>query len=102
ITAALKSADYLILLESPEASKSPWVLSELDIWCNELGRSDKIIVVLTSGHIDIDNLKKEINWENTDALPVFLKSHLPVLPLFVDLSWAVDKDRRTLSNDNYK
>ena len=102
IKSALKNADYLILLASPEAAISPWVISELEIWCNELKRADKIIVVLTSGSIHIDGIKKEIDWEKTDALPHLLKGHLPVLPLFVDLSWATEKKSRVLSNGKYK
>lgn len=99
---ALSESEFLILLASPEAAESPWVREELHIWCNELKRSDRIIVILTSGTIDVDDDEKKINWKKTDALPKILKEHLPALPLFVDLSWAEHKSDRDLSKENYK
>ncbi|WP_074406157.1 TIR domain-containing protein [Aquimarina megaterium] len=102
IKKALKESEYLILLASKEASESPWVLEELKIWCEELQRSDKIIIIQTSGNIAIDDDTKKINWDETNALPIYLKEFLPELPLFVDLSWLESKDYKRLSNIRYK
>jgi WD40 repeat protein len=102
IEAALKASGYLILLASPEAAISKWVESELSIWCVELGRAGKLIIVQTAGVITVDASDKKIDWQQTDALPVILKDHLPSLPLFVDLSWVANKADRRLDNNAYR
>jgi len=102
IREALTDSEYLILLASPEAARSPWVISELKFWCGELGRADRLIIILTAGTIEVDSGAQKIIWKQTNALPPFLESVLPALPLFVDLSWASRKEERTLSNTKYK
>src|SRR5215218_5030293 len=76
---ALVESRNLILLASPEAAASTWVRDELRIWCEELGRSDSIIIVLTSGTIAVDAVSRSIDWNRTDALPESLRDHLPAL-----------------------
>ena len=98
ILQALTDSTHLILLASPEAAASPWVQEELTIWCKELRRADQLIIVLTEGNIAVDDDQKRIRWEDTNAIPGFLASYLPKLPLFVDLSWATRVSDRKLSN----
>jgi WD40 repeat protein len=92
IRSALTDSDFLIVLASPEAAASPWVNDELAIWCGELRRADKLIVVLTAGTIGVEPATKRIDWSRTDALPTVLKAHLETVPLYVDMTGARDED----------
>ncbi len=92
VNEALADSDYLILLASPEAAHSPWVLSELNIWCETHNRTDKIIIVHTEGNIETDSHRKCIVWENTDALPHYLRDRISDDPLIIDAT-ALMSDR---------
>ena len=102
IREALTNTKYLVLLASPDAAQSRWVQDELDMWCREFKRTEQLIIVLTAGTIDIDTHTKQINWANTNALPQQLKEHLHTVPLYIDLSWAKEKEQRSLGNNAYK
>lgn len=88
IRRALLDSRFLILLASPGAAGSRWVQEELQYWCVELGRIDRLIIVLTSGTIAYDECLQRIDWSRTDALPALLETYLSAIPLFVDLTWT--------------
>jgi WD40 repeat protein len=102
IREALVKSEFLILLASPAAAKSPWVRQEIEIWCGELKRTERLIIVLTSGKIAIAESGSEIDWANTDALPKELRQYLRGFPLWNDLSGTVTSEARVLSNPLYK
>ncbi len=83
IADGLKKSEYLILLASKEATDSTWVRDELWKWCAQLGRADRLIVVLTGGSITVRG--KRIDWDETNALPRELSAFLVDLRLHVDL-----------------
>ena len=86
---ALERSEWFILLASPEASCSPWVQDELRIWCEELGRSDKLIIVLVAGVICEHHDNHSFDWASTDALPEMLSNHVS-LPFWVDMRRIVE------------
>lgn len=97
---ALLQSKFLVLLASPEAANSPWVEDEIKIWCGELQRTDRLIIILTQGNISVRD--QQIDWGRTDALPPNLQHYLKKLPLWVDLSKAREPPQRDLSNPAYK
>lgn len=80
----LWDSEFLVLLASPDAACSVWVQDELVQWCGILGRTDRLIIVLTAGAIEVDRLSKNILWEQTDALPELLSNFMARVPLYVD------------------
>lgn len=54
----LEKSQYLIVICSPEATKSPWVGKEIEYFV-EMGRSDKIIPFVVSGEPYSDDPEKE-------------------------------------------
>jgi hypothetical protein len=89
---ALHRSEYLIYLASKKAAASEWVQDEIKIWCEDLKRTDKLIVVLIEDDIVFDVGKKKIDWDKTNALPTILKDHITSIPVYVDLKW-VEKDQ---------
>ena len=102
IDTALRSSEYLILLASPEAAASPWVRKELELWCGTLGRASRLLVVLTSGRIAVDENDATIDWSETDALPDLLQRHMAGLPVWADATAVVEADHRRLENPAYQ
>ena len=86
ITDALDASEYLLLLASPDAARSPWVHAELQHWCGDLKRTKELIVILLEGRIVIDPLTKQIDWPQTDALPPVLSEYLPAVPYYLDFT----------------
>ncbi|SER52343.1 TIR domain-containing protein [Azotobacter beijerinckii] len=103
IKAALRDSEFLILLASRDAAESRWVKEELRIWCEELRRSDKLIVVLTKDVIAIDPESKRVDWDHTDALPRdVLETHLKYVPLYLDLTWVTHESDLDLQTPRFK
>ncbi len=92
IRAALAGAEYLILIASPDAARSAWVADELQQWCANLNRAERLIIVLTVGEISVDEGSRRIRWSETTALPALLSEHLTSLPLWLDLRGMAEKD----------
>ncbi len=102
IRAGLEQSEFLVLLASPEAAASPWVKDELNIWFEELGRSeDTLIIVLLEGQINL-NRQKLINWRRSPSLPSSLKAYLTKLPLWVNFSALRSIDDYALENPGFK
>src|SRR5262245_2216419 len=70
---ALIASDYLLYLASKEAAESEWIQKELLIWCGELRRADRLLIVLIEGTIEADLATGSIDWSRTDALPAILQ-----------------------------
>jgi len=101
IRTALVESEHLILLASPEAAASVWVRDELRIWCDELGRRDRLMVVLTSGVIGLSDDGKKIDWTDTSALPRMLERYLHEAPLWLDARAVSHPGLQRLDHDPY-
>src|SRR5712692_3776291 len=88
IQQALGASEYFILLASPEATGSKWVLREIQQWLGH--RSPKeLLLVLTQGEIVWDPAARDFDWAKTTALPrMALERVYEEEPLYVDLRWA--------------
>jgi len=99
---ALDESEYLIYLASPEAAASEWVHSELEQWCADATRCERLIVILTDGHIGVDTTSKQLDWSRTNALPASLSDKIIAVPFYIDLAWANEPQQQTLLNPDYK
>ncbi|ACK86168.1 SUMF1/EgtB/PvdO family nonheme iron enzyme [Methylorubrum extorquens] len=102
IKQALRRSKFLILVADPDSARSIWVKDELLFWCYELRRTNHLIIVLAKGEIAFDQETKEIQWENTDALPDYLKSGLRFIPFFIDLSHVDRETQLDLRDPEFK
>lgn len=101
IERALLASEYLILLASPDASRSPWVAKELDVWCRHK-HADHILVVLTSGDIVWSHQNNDFHWGKTTALPQSLSHVFPNEPLWLDLRWAQTVAHASMSDPRFR
>lgn len=99
---ALEHSEFLVYLAGGEAARSEWVRDELRIWCAELGRADRLVIVRIADRITADHSKGKIDWKETEALPNLLKKYLTSIPVWSDLAWATTPEQRDLHNVEYK
>jgi hypothetical protein len=99
---ALDASEFLILLASPDAAKSPWVRDEMEHWCGTLGRTEKLIIVLLAGEIGVDDETKRIDWSRTDALPPVLEKYLQRVPLYLDVRKLMLIENPSLADPEFK
>lgn len=102
IRKALEASEWLFLLAEEGAADSPWVADELRIWCGELGRTDRLVIVHVADEIGVDAAAQRIDWDRTNALPRELEQHITSLPIYADLSWAQRDEERDLRDSRYK
>jgi WD40 repeat protein len=102
IRCALESSEYMLFFANREAAASEWVRKELEIWCDELGRADRLIIIHIGDSIEVSPQTGEIIWEMTDALPAVLKRHVTQLPVWTELSWAETSAQRDIDNVEYR
>lgn len=100
INKALIESEYLIYFASPEGAESEWIELELDTWCNQLNRCDRLIIVITKGKIFSDeNNINLIDWDKTNILPEKLKNNFTTIPYYRDISNIKEFN---IDNPNYK
>jgi TIR domain-containing protein len=87
IEQGLGSAEWFILLASPEAANSPWVEKEIDFWCRNK-RAERLLIVQTDGDIAWDHDNNDFDWAKTTALPRRLSTVFTDEPRWIDARWA--------------
>ena len=97
IERALEQCAHFILLASPKAAASKWVRREIAFWLTQRS-PDTLLIVLTEGGIAWDDIAKDFDWQNTDALPDSLAKIFGEEPLYLDLR-SVSRDQH-LTQDN--
>jgi hypothetical protein len=97
----LASSEFLILLATPGAALSPWVHDELKIWCGDLKRAEKIVIVILDGTISIKPDTKTIDWDKTDCIPLVLKNYVTSVPYYIDFR-SMSAEQATLANPKFK
>ena len=84
---ALGSAEWFILLASPEAAKSPWVEKEIEFW--HLHKPpERLLIVQTDGEIAWGQAANDFEWSVTTALPRRLSTVFTDEPRWIDARWA--------------
>ena len=112
----LGDSEFLIILASPDASKSKWVKKELCFWLtngicdnpNDIHPSQvnreqasKVLLVLTDGTLLWSDTDGDFDWKQTNALPHKVMAQAFIgEPLWIDMRWtrkpsaALDRDNR--------
>ena len=101
VQSALLDSHYLILLASPEAAKSKWVVRELDKFLDSQG-PDKLLIVLTAGEIAWDDRTRDFDWRTTTAIPRQLAGRLSAEPKFLDLRWCAGRGLEQLRGGKWQ
>src|ERR1700680_1572684 len=101
IEAALDASEVFVLLVWPEAAASRWVGREIEHWCTTKNAA-AILIVTTGGTVVWDEQARDFDWKRTTALPRTLSDRFTAEPLWVDLSWASQKEDRSLRNERFR
>lgn len=99
IVQALGESTFLIVLASPESTKSKWVQKELACFL-ETHPAERVLLVLTSGTLDWDETAHRFRDDSTSAFPAETLAYAKE-PLFLDLRWAADDPDLSLSNPRF-
>ncbi len=102
IARALESADWFVVLASPESAGSSWVDQEVRHW---MGRgpdaAERILLVRTGGTVAWD-ADTETFSSDTDAVSATLARAFAAEPRFIDLAWARDDADLGLENPRFR
>src|SRR6185436_17280506 len=101
IESAVRGSRFFLLLASPAAAQSKWVVRELESWFEEHS-IDNLLLVLTEGELDWDHAAADFNWGGTDSLPSILTGRFSSEPRYVDLRWAKGKGDLSLRNSKFR
>jgi WD40 repeat protein len=98
---ALGSAEFMILLASPEAAHSKWVQHEVAWWVANR-TAERMILVIADGDIVWDEPAGDFNWSSTTALPETLRGVFASEPIWVDVRWAKSPHERARDNREFR
>jgi WD40 repeat protein len=98
---ALGSAEFFILLASPEAAASHWVDQEVRYWL-EYRPAANILIGLTGGTIKWDHTIGAVDRRRTNALPPSLQSQLHGEPRYIDLRWTTTSDDVSIAHPRFR
>jgi WD40 repeat protein len=101
IERALSSAEFFVLLASPEAATSPWVSKEVEYWLG-LRPPETLLVALTGGEIVWDEVIPDFDWARTTALPRVLEGVFADEPRYIDLRWARTVEHLSVQNPHFR
>jgi WD40 repeat protein len=101
IERALESSVFFILLASPRAAASPWVMREAAQW-HATKPTQNLLIGLTEGELVWDEAAGDFDWERTTALPETLRGAFEEEPRFIDLRWAHAGEQLSLSDARFR
>src|SRR5204862_3635805 len=96
----LDDSEFLVLLASPAAAQSTWVVREVEHWRARRGVNGLLLVV-TDGEVVWDEAVGDFSGTLTTALPEALRGLFAQEPRFVDMRWARGLERLTLDDDRF-
>lgn len=100
IETALRKSEYLLLMASPDAARSHWVIQELDTFLRLAG-SKRVLIVLTDGELVWDERACDFDWSRTNAFPRLGRSVFDAEPLWVDLRNVRSAEHISLRNPDF-
>ncbi|QIS19909.1 TIR domain-containing protein [Nocardia terpenica] len=96
---ALERSRYFLLLASPQAAASAWVDKEIRYW-KQNKTPETFLIALTGGTVAWQGA--DFDWSVTTALPRSLSGCFAREPLWADLTFARDRDRRSLAHSGFR
>lgn len=103
IRAALEQSEYLVLLLSPSAARSPWVDREVGYWLS-IRSPDRLILVITRWGDGTEGAVRNLGafaWTGPDVPPA-LRGTLTEEPRPVDLRWARAQPDLSLRDSRFR
>jgi TIR domain/WD domain, G-beta repeat len=88
IQRALEASEYLLLLASPESSRSAWAEREITYWLKYRSLDALFIIVTSSSPLLPQDAQLDFSWVRNNLLPASLANKFVDEPLFADLRWA--------------
>ena len=85
LRAALDQSSWLLVALTPSSSRSPWVDREIEYWCDDLGRADRLLIVRVDQSIDLAWDENAGRFRSPSDLPPALVRGASAEPLYVDL-----------------
>jgi len=101
IESKLRDSEYLVLFACPEAACSEAVAREVDYWLRHRS-ADRVLIVITGGRFAWDDVAGSVNTAETDCLPPRLVKAFAQEPLWLDLRWARNEPRLSLTEERFR
>ena len=101
IETALRNSGFLLLMASPDAAKSHWVIKEVETFLDFAGPK-RILIVLTSGNLEWNEAAADFDWGRTDAFPQLGRPVFEAEPLWVDLRALRTSESVSLRNPDFR
>jgi hypothetical protein len=102
IDEAVRASEYFVLLASPAAADSSWVLHEIEVFL-ETHPATNIVLVLGAGTVKWLSGNGGVNWSETTALPKDLPKNIFVNePKYVDMRWVVDSEKLDSADPRFR
>lgn len=99
IVAALDTAEWFVLLASPESAESEWVGKEIAHWLERPGGRDRILPVVTGG---VFEWAGDGFTAGSTAVNPALRDAFTDEPFYLDFSWARTSDHLDLANPQFR
>lgn len=101
IQAALQNSEFLLLMASPDAAKSHWVIKELGTFLGVSGPA-RVLIVLTEGELTWDDRAGDFDWRHTNAFPRLPRPIFTAEPLWVDLRALRSAEDVSMRNPDFR
>ncbi|ALN61909.1 WD domain, G-beta repeat family protein [Lysobacter antibioticus] len=101
IESALKETEFFLYMASPTAAQSPWVQKEVDWWLKNRS-PERFLILLTEGDIAWSEVKQDLDWTATTALPQQMAGALAEEPLYTDLRWARTENQLSSRHSRFR
>src|SRR5215204_603145 len=101
VQGALERSRYFVLMASPTATRSRWVLREIAYW-QENREASTFLIAHTAGEIVWDEAAGDFDWDRTTALPRQLAGWFPAQPGWVSLGWTRGQDQLSLRHPRFR
>lgn len=87
---AMKSSEWLVVLLTPSSSTSLWVDREIRYWCDDLGKSDRLLIVRGHSSVDLEWDEGAGRFRDQHGLPPSLVVWSTRHPLWLEMSDHTD------------
>ena len=85
LRAALDQSSWLLVALTPASAKSPWVDREIEYWCEELGRAERLLIVRADPNVDLEWDEGAGRFRSPTSLPPALLRAATAQPLYVEM-----------------